>query len=61
MLSINRMENSELETLSMHNISQLQAENPWILGIVTDITGPLLYKVKLTNGTEVHHHYDILE
>ena len=27
-------------------------------GIITDITGPLLYKIKLTDGTKVRHHVD---
>ena len=30
----------------------------WIEGIITDVTGPLSYKVKLNNGTEVHRHVD---
>ena len=30
----------------------------WIDGIITDVTGPLSYKVKLNNGTEVRHHVD---
>ena len=27
-------------------------------GIITDITGPLLYKIKLTDGTKVRCHVD---
>ena len=30
----------------------------WIEGIITDVTSPLSYKVKLNNGTEVRRHED---
>ena len=33
----------------------------WIEGTVTDITGLLSYKIKLTNGTQVHRHIDSLK
>ena len=30
----------------------------WIEGVVTDVTGPLSYKVRLNDGTEVRRHVD---
>ena len=30
----------------------------WIEGVITDVTGPFSYKVKLSNGTEVYNHVD---
>ena len=30
----------------------------WIEGVVTDVTGPLSYKVRLNNGTEIRRHVD---
>ena len=34
------------------------SDQKWIEGIITDVTGPLSYKVKLNNGTEVHRHVE---
>ena len=52
-----RVENKQQPQNSAHKILQLQAKRNYI-GIITDITGPLLYKVKVTDGTEVCHHVD---
>ena len=30
----------------------------WIEGVITAVTGPLSYRVKLNNSTEIHHHVD---
>ena len=30
----------------------------WIEGVITDVTGPLSYKVRLNDGTEVRRHVD---
>ena len=37
------------------------SKQKWIESTVTDITGPLSYKIKLTDGTEVHRHVDSIK
>ena len=37
------------------------SKQKWIEGTITDITGPLSYKIKLTDGTEVRRHVDSIK
>ena len=37
-------------------ISYHQGTPTWLEGIVTEITGPLSYKIKLDNGSIICHH-----
>ena len=36
----------------------IPSNQKWIEGVITDVTGPLSYKVRLNDGTEVRRHVD---
>ena len=39
-------------------MNNLQGTLTWLEGIVTEMTGPLSYKIKLNDGSIICHHID---